>query len=111
MKISEIKPQADPTQYIDQTQKLKQLEKNQVSQSSEATNQQADRVDLSEQSKEMQKIYNVLQMTPEIRSERVDDVKKLIEENRYQVESKAVADKMIRESLFDRFLEGERNFP
>lgn len=111
MKISEIKPQADPTQYIDQTQKLKQLEKNQVSQSSEATNQQADRVDLSEQSKEMQKIYNVLQMTPEIRSERVDDVKKLIEENRYQVESKAVADKMIGESLFDRFLEGERNFP
>ena len=111
MKISEIKPQADPTQSIDQTQKLKQLEKNQVSQSSEATNQQADRVDLSEQSKEMQKIYNVLQMTPEIRSERVDDVKKLIEENRYQVESKAVADKMIRESLFDRFLEGERNFP
>ena len=101
MKISEIKPQTDPTQYIDQAQKLKQLEKNQVSQPPEATNQQTDRVDLSEQSKEMQKIYNVLQMTPEIRPERVNDVKKLIEENRYQVESKAVADKMIRESIFE----------
>jgi flagellar biosynthesis anti-sigma factor FlgM len=101
MKISEVKAQTDTTQYIEQTQKSKQPEKNQVSQSPGTTSQQTDRVDLSDQSKEMKKIYNVQQMAPDIRTDRVNEVKKLIEENRYQVDSKAVADKMIKESIFD----------
>ena len=101
MKISEVKPQTDTTQYIEQTQKSKQIEKNQVPQSPGTTSQQTDRVDLSDQSKEMKKIYNVQQMAPDIRTDRVNEVKKLIEENRYQVDSKAVADKMIKESIFD----------
>jgi negative regulator of flagellin synthesis FlgM len=101
MKISEVKPQTDTTQYIEQTQKSKQPEKNQVSQPPETTSQQTDKVDLSDQSKEMKKIYTVQQMAPDIRTDRVNEVKKLIEENRYQVDSKAVADKMIKESIFD----------
>jgi flagellar biosynthesis anti-sigma factor FlgM len=101
MKISEVKPQTDTTQYIEQTQKSKQPEKNQVSQPLETTSQQTDKVDLSDQSKEMKKIYTVQQMAPDIRTDRVNEVKKLIEENRYQVDSKAVADKMIKESIFD----------
>ncbi len=101
MKISEVKAQADTIQYIEQTQKSKPPEKNQVPQSPETTSQQTDKVDLSDQSKEMKKIYNVQQMAPDIRTDRVNEVKKLIEENRYQVDSKAVADKMIKESIFD----------
>ncbi len=101
MKISEIKPQADTTQYIEQAQKSKQLERNQIPQSSEVQGLQTDKVDLSEQSKEMKKIYNVQQTAPEIRTDRVNEVKKLIEENRYQVDSKAVAEKMIRDSIFE----------
>jgi flagellar biosynthesis anti-sigma factor FlgM len=101
MKISEIKPQAETTQYVDQAQKTKQAEKNQTAQSQEVQSQQTDRVDLSDQSKEMKKIYTVQQMAPDIRTDKVQEVKKLVEENRYQVDSKAVADKMIRESLFE----------
>jgi negative regulator of flagellin synthesis FlgM len=99
MKIPEIKPQGDATQYIEQAQKSKQPEKNQVPQ--EVKNQQTDRVDLSDQSKEMKKIYVVQQMAPDIRTERVNEVKKLIEQDRYQVNSQAVAEKMIRESIFE----------
>jgi flagellar biosynthesis anti-sigma factor FlgM len=99
MKIPEIKPQGDATQYIEQAQKSKQPEKNQVPQ--EVKNQQTDRVDLSDQSKEMKKIYVVQQMAPDIRTERVNEVKKLIEQDRYQVDSQAVAEKMIRESIFE----------
>jgi len=99
MKIPEIKPQGDTTQYIEQAQKSKQPEKNQVPQ--EVKNQQTDRVDLSDQSKEMKKIYVVQQMAPDIRTERVNEVKKLIEQDRYQVDSQAVAEKMIRESIFE----------
>ena len=101
MKISEIKPQADTTQYIDQAQKSKQPEKNQVSQSPGTTSQQTDRVDLSDQSKEMKKIYTAQQMAPDIRTDKVNEVKKAVEENRYQVDSNTVAEKMIRESIFE----------
>ncbi len=101
MKISEIKPQADTTQYIEQVQKSKPPEENQIPQFQEVQSQQTDKVDLSDQAKEMKKIYNVQQMAPDIRTDRVNEVKKLIEENRYQVDSKAVAEKMIRDSIFD----------
>jgi len=101
MKIPEIKPQGDTTQNIEQAQKSKQLEKNQVPQSQEVQNQQPDRVDLSDQSKEMKKIYAVQQIAPDIRMERVNKVKKLIEQDRYQVDSQAVAEKMIREFIFE----------
>jgi negative regulator of flagellin synthesis FlgM len=99
MKIPEIKPQGDATQYIEQAQKSKQPEKNQAPQ--EVKNQQTDRVDLSDQSKEMKKIHVVQQMAPDIRTEKVNEVKKLIEQDRYRVDSQAVAEKMIRESIFE----------
>jgi flagellar biosynthesis anti-sigma factor FlgM len=101
MKIPEINPQGDTTQYIEQAQKSKQPEKNQIPQPQEVQSPQTDRVDLSDQSKEMKKIYNVQQMAPDIRMDRVNEVKKLIEENRYQVDSKTVAEKMIRDSIFE----------
>ena len=98
MKISEIKPQTDTTQYVEQAEKSKQAEKNQTAQ---VQSQQTDRVDLSDQSKEMKKIYTAQQMAPDIRTDRVNEVKTLVEENRYQVDSKKVAEKMIRESIFE----------
>ena len=101
MKIYDIKPQGDTTQFIEQAQKSKQPEKNQIVQSQKAQSPQTDRVDLSDQSKEMKKIYAAQQMAPDIRADRVNEVKKLIEENRYQVDSKTVAEKMIQESIFE----------
>ncbi len=101
MKISEINSQADTTQYVEQAEKSKQAEKNQTAQTQEAQKQQTDRVDLSDQSKEMKKIYTAQQMAPDIRTDQVQEVKKLVDENRYQVDSEAVAEKMIRESIFE----------
>ena len=101
MKIPEIKPQGDTTQYVEQAQKSKQPEKNQIPQPQDVKGWQTDKVDLSDQSKEMKKIYTVQQMAPDIRTERVNEVKKLIEQDRYQVDSQALAEKMIRESIFE----------
>ena len=101
MKIYDIKPQGDTTQFIEQAQKSKQSEKNQIVESQKTQSPQTDRVDLSDQSKEMKKIYAAQQMAPDIRTDRVNEVKKLIEENRYQVDSKTVAEKMIQESIFE----------
>jgi len=49
----------------------------------------------------MKKIHAVLEMTPDIRNERVNELKKEVDEGRYQVNHQGVADKMIRESLFE----------
>ena len=101
MKINEITTQTETTSYVEQAQKPKQTEKNQPAQSQEAQNQQTDRVDLSDQSKEMKKIYTVQQMAPDIRTEKVNEVKPLVDQNRYQVDTKAVAEKMIQDSIFE----------
>jgi flagellar biosynthesis anti-sigma factor FlgM len=89
------------TQYIEQGQKSKKPQKNQTPQPQEVKSQQTNRVDLSDQSKEMKKIYTVQQIAPDIRTEKVNEVKKLIEQNRYKVDSQAVAEKMIRESILE----------
>ncbi len=89
------------TQYIEQTQKSKQPEKDQIPQPQEVKTEQTDRVDLSDQSKEMKKIHTVQQIAPDIRTEKVNEVKKLIEKGRYKVDSQAVAEKMIKESIFE----------
>ena len=101
MKISEIKSAAEMIQYIEEAQKSKQPEKNQITPSPEVKSQQIDRVDLSAESKEIKKIYTLQQMAPDIRVEQVDAVRKLVQENRYQVNSEAVAEKIIRESIFE----------
>ncbi len=45
-------------------------------------------------SKEMKKIHNILQMTPELRSARVSTLKRLIQIGQYQVPSDVLAEKM-----------------
>jgi flagellar biosynthesis anti-sigma factor FlgM len=101
MKISGINSQAETSQHIEQAEKSNPAEKKQTAQTQKAQNQQTDRVDLSDQSKEMKKIYTAQQMAPDIRTDQVQEVKKLVDENRYQVDSKAVAEKMIKESIFE----------
>jgi len=101
MKISQVKPEAETSQYIERAQKAKQTDKNQTAQSREVQSQQTDRVDLSEHSKEMKKIYTAQQMAPDIRTDRINAVKQLVDQNRYQVDSNAVAGKMIQESIVE----------
>ena len=101
MKINEITSQTETTSYVEQAQKPKQTDKNQAAGAQQAQDQQTDRVDLSDQSQEMKKIYTAQQMAPDIRTEKVDEVKKLVDQNSYQVDSDAVADKMIQESILE----------
>jgi len=53
------------------------------------------------QSREMNKIHEVLATTPDVRAEKVAALKQQVESGQYQVNSDAVADKMLKEFLFD----------
>ena len=101
MKISDIHQQANTMQYVNQANSSNSPDKPQPSKEDKDKSSSQDKVELSAQSKEMQKVYGTLQMAPDVRAEKVSALKKLIEEDQYQVDSEAVADKMIRQSLLD----------
>lgn len=103
MKISDIQQQANAMQYVNQTNQQNPPEKKQALQETDDRSKPSstDKVELSAESKEMQKIYEVLKSTPDVRAEKVSELKKQVQEGSYQVDSGAVAEKMIKDSLLD----------
>lgn len=101
MKISDTEL-SKTLQYIQQAAHSKPRAQREIERSANASSSQGvDRVDLSSRSKELKKIEEVLASTPEVRTERVEALKKLIEEGRYEVDPTSLAEKMIREGLFE----------
>ncbi len=62
-------------------------------------------VDLSDRARDAvearKKAFEIAKATPDIREDRVAELKRRIQEGSYQVDSEKVADGMIRETLFD----------
>ncbi len=100
MKVSDI-PSKNLLQHVDPTQSSNPPEKNQKPEEALGKTESGDRVELSSRSRELQKIHEVLQSTPEVRLERVSELKKRIAEGRYHLESNALAEKILKESLLD----------
>lgn len=100
MKISDTEL-SKTLQYIQQAGPSKPTHQRETEGSGKAFPQGIDRVDLSTRSKELKKIEEVLASTPDVRTERVEALKRLIEEGRYEVDSAALAEKMIQEGLFE----------
>jgi negative regulator of flagellin synthesis FlgM len=101
MKITDIHQQANTAQYVNQANSSNSPDKPQPSKEAEDKSSSQDKVELSVQSKEMQKVYGVLQMTPDVRDEKVSALKESIQQGQYQIDGEAVADKIIRESILD----------
>jgi flagellar biosynthesis anti-sigma factor FlgM len=59
----------------------------------------ADRVELSKDYQELNKVKRVTMELPDIRSERVDQVRKQIADNTYEVKATQIADKMLEELM------------
>lgn len=98
MKISDLSQGSNTIQYVNQSnppakQPLSEEVKNHES--------LVDKVEISAQSKEIKKINDVLEMTPEVRGDRVAELKKLVQDGRYQVNNEALAEKIINESIID----------
>jgi len=98
MKINELNQGSNTIQYVNQTNAQ---EKQSAAQEVKNKEVSEDKVELSAESREIKKINDALEMTPDVRAERVAELKKLVQEGRYQVDSEALADKMIKESILD----------
>jgi negative regulator of flagellin synthesis FlgM len=60
-----------------------------------------DKLELSPQAQEMQAVRQKIASLPDVRSDRVEQVKDQIKNGSYQVDSSAVAEKMLQRSLAD----------
>lgn len=60
-----------------------------------------DSVALSPQAKIMQEAIKVLETLPDVREEKVAQIRERIEEGTYQVDGKKIAEKMIKESVMN----------
>jgi negative regulator of flagellin synthesis FlgM len=101
MKISDSHQDPNLIQYIQQNGKVGPADRNAATPPAQNQVPPEDKVDLSSQSKEMNKISEALAAAPDVRAEKVEALKKQVESGQYQVNSDAVAEKMIKEFLFD----------
>lgn len=80
--------------------------KGRVESTASAGTSSADRVELSSNSKDAQKIAEILNATPDVRIDKVTALKEQVERGEYRVDSLQVADKLIHSLLSDDFLNG-----
>ena len=100
MKIPDLKN--DPAvQYLTQGNKASPADKPHGLQEGQKAGVAGDKVEISSQSRELQKIHDILAQTPDIRSEKVAALKKEVAEGRYQVSAENIAAKMIQEILVE----------
>jgi flagellar biosynthesis anti-sigma factor FlgM len=100
MKVPDAKSATGSVQYLQQAQQLSQPDKARKPTEGKPSNAE-DRVELSPEAKDMKKIHDVVAATPEIRTEKVESLAKQVQENRYSVDSRSIADKMTRETLLE----------
>jgi negative regulator of flagellin synthesis FlgM len=102
MKISNTHQDGNVIHYVQQNGKTVPVEKGQVKPEGKNTFPGEDGLDLSAESKDIEKIHDVLAATPDVRTEKVEALKKLVESGQYKVKSDAVADKMLKDFLWEK---------
>lgn len=100
MKISDVKD--TNAQMIQQYQRNDATRQNSDKQVSGAAVPE-ERVDLSTKARDVQQIKSALAKLPEIREEKVHELKKQVEAGTYNVSGDKIAEKMVGESLLDIF--------
>ncbi len=98
MKISDVNKQGQDIQLIQQTQKLTSSDKTHSAQEGKPAPAE-DTVNLSSEAREMKKIRDILETSPDVRAERVAALKKAVETGQYEIRNEAIANGMVQDSL------------
>ncbi|PWB78546.1 MAG: flagellar biosynthesis anti-sigma factor FlgM [Candidatus Methylomirabilota bacterium] len=79
-------------------------ERSESKESAQTRNASGDRVELSEAAKTLQQARTLLAASPEVRAEKVAELKSMIQRGVYNVKGREVAAKMIGRGLFDQLV-------
>jgi negative regulator of flagellin synthesis FlgM len=101
MKIQDVNNDGQSIRQITQGMKPAQSEKNPPPSGVSSPDAGSDRVEISPQSRDIKKIHEILATTPEMRTEKVAALKKAVADGTYKVKAEDVADKMIKEMVFE----------
>ena len=63
----------------------------------------AERVSLSERARQVQRLRKLLEGIPEVRMERVEELRERLAQGTYRVDGRRVARRLLSESLFERW--------
>jgi negative regulator of flagellin synthesis FlgM len=102
MKISKL-DSAAVTQMIQQYQKSENVKNDADTPVKENAASLQEKVNLSATAKDIQQAQNVIAGLPEIRDEKVQELKSRVEQGNYDVSGEKIADKIVGESLLDIF--------
>lgn len=98
MKVSQQKP-VDLIGYL--TGKVGAVSKAKVATNDGKVSGSEDRIEVSEKAKVLQKAKSAVDASPDIRDEKVSEVKKAIAEGSYNVSSEEIAGSLIKKSIVD----------
>lgn len=102
MKIENRGDSANIRPYVNRVQDS--AERSEPKESAPGRDASADRVELSQEAKALQQTRTLLAHSPDVRSEKVAELKGLIQRGVYNVNGREVAAKMIGQGLFDRLV-------
>jgi negative regulator of flagellin synthesis FlgM len=97
--ISKIKD--TNAQLIQQYQKSDATKKEAETQPGGMSSTMTERVDLSSKAKDIQQIKQIIEETPDVRMDKIQELKQQIETGNYKVDAEKVAEKLVTESLID----------
>jgi negative regulator of flagellin synthesis FlgM len=98
--VSKIKDTSTP--LIQQYQK-NELTKNEADKQIGASSAVTEKVNLSTRAKDIQQIRQILDQTPDIREDKVLELKRQIDSENYRIDAEKIAEKMVGESIIDLF--------
>lgn len=101
MKISDLKESS--AQVIQQYQRSDNSAANSDKQVTNAAAKPEEKVDLSTKAKDIQQARNALNSTPDVREEKVQEIKAQVDKGTYNVNAGKIAEKMVNESIVDIF--------
>jgi negative regulator of flagellin synthesis FlgM len=101
MKISDVKDLG--AQMVQQYQKNDSYVANSDKQAANATTITEEKVDLSTQAKDIQQTKNALSQLPDVREEKIQEIKSQVDNGKYNVSGEKIAGKMVGESIVDLF--------
>lgn len=94
MAIDRINPQGDPSRVVDGVRSTgRQAGSEDIR--ADSKEPKGDRVEISDRSREVQQVRQLLDLTPDTRADKVQAVKQSIENNLYNVRGEQVADRLI----------------
>ena len=103
MKVTGNNPSVNLDTYLRNTKNGENLKGTKESDGKVRINE--DSITLSSRAKEIQEAKRLFESVPDIREEKIAEIKKRIDQGEYKIDEKKIAEKMIRESLLNELME------